>query len=87
MSEFEITISRDREINIDVTDKKLYSHDFNSYSLVPLQEHASFILAKKIKNGLFSHISEEKLIRRLSQKGRTEYVAKFSAYAEKTKKW
>lgn len=83
MSEFEITISRDREINIDVTDKKLYSYDFNSHSLVSLQEHASFILAKKIKNDLFSHISEEKLIRRLSQKGHTEYVVKFSANAEK----
>ena len=82
MSEFEIALPSNQEIDIDVTNQNLYNYDFNSYSLVPLQKVAGLSLTKKIRTGVFSHISEAKLIKELSNQGEVEYVAKLSNYAK-----
>lgn len=82
MSEFEITLPSHQETEVDVTNQDLYNYDFNSYSLVPLQKVAGLSLSKKIQKGIFSHISEAKLIEELSNKGEVEYVAKLSDYAK-----
>ena len=82
MREFEIVLPINQETDIDVTNQDLYSYDFNSYSLVPLQKVAGLSLMEKIRKGVFSHTSEAKLIEELSNKGEEEYVAKLSDYAK-----
>jgi len=82
MNEFEIVLPNDKPIIVDVTDKSYYSYDFQSYSLVPLQQAAGLTVAENIKKGLFSHISEASLIDKLANKGDTEYVANLSEYAK-----
>lgn len=82
MSDFEIMLPRNSELSFDVTNQDLYNYDFSSYSLVPLQKAAGIAINEKIKKGLFSHISEARLIEELSNKGETEYVAKLSDYAK-----
>ena len=76
MIEFEIDLPNENSITIDVTNKDLYNYDFNSYSLLPLQRAASLSVTDKIKNELFSHISEVSLINKLVNRGEDEYVAK-----------
>ncbi|WP_142427532.1 hypothetical protein [Enterococcus durans] len=83
MCEFEITLPSNKEIDIDVTNQDLYNYDFNSYSLIPLQTAAGMTLMERIRKGVFSHISEARLIEKLANKGKTEYVAKLSEYAKK----
>ena len=83
MCEFEITLPSNKEIDIDVTNQDLYNYDFNSYSLIPLQTAAGMTLMERIRKGVFSHISEARLIEKLANKGKTEYVAKLSKYAKK----
>ena len=78
MNEFEIALPTETSITVDVTDKSYYNYNFQCYSLVPLQQVAGLIVAKNIKKGLFSHISEASLIEKLKNKGDTEYVANLS---------
>lgn len=82
MNEFEIALPTETAIIVDVTDKSYYNYDFQSYSLVPLQQAAGLTVANKIKQSLFSHISEASLIEKLANKGETEYVANLSDYAK-----
>ena len=44
MREFEIVLPINQETDIDVTNQDLYSYDFNSYSLAPLQKVAGLSL-------------------------------------------
>ena len=82
MSDFEIMLPGNSELSIDVTNQDLYNYDLSSYSLMSLQNAAEITINEKIKKGLFSHISEARLIKELSNKGETEYVAKLSDYAK-----
>ncbi|MCP0888025.1 hypothetical protein LB941_11865 [Ligilactobacillus sp. WILCCON 0076] len=82
MSGFEIILPNEQLLSIDVTNKEYYNYDFQSFSLVPLQQSASVLVSDNIKQKLFSHISEAKLIRQLANKGEKEYVAKFTEYAK-----
>ena len=85
MENFEIEIPVKEKFEVDVKNKELYNYDFQSYSLVPLQNEASLMIADKIKNNLFSHISETKLLKELVDKsGDVEYVAKLTL---KTGEW
>lgn len=83
MNDFEILIPNDASMSIDVTDKSLYSYDFNSYSLSSLQKVAGATVSNQIKEGLFSQVSKAKLIQKLANKNNTEYVANISDYAKK----
>ncbi|MBO0461845.1 MULTISPECIES: hypothetical protein [unclassified Enterococcus] len=83
MNDFEINLPTTTELSINVTNKELYNYDFSSYSLLPLQEAVGLSIIKSIKNELFSHISEAKLLKQLLEKGETEYVANFSDLAKK----
>ncbi|EGG40242.1 hypothetical protein O3620_00375 [Streptococcus sp. 27098_8_134] len=91
MENFEIEIPVKEKFEVDVKNKELYNYDFQSYSLVPLQNEASLMIADKIKNNLFSHISETKLLKELVDKsGDVEYVAKLTKIAKeklKTGEW
>lgn len=82
MSEFEILLPNNNKSCLDINNQDLYNYDFSSYSLIPLQKAASLSISEKIRNNIFSHISEAKLIEKLSNKGETEYVAKLSDYAK-----
>lgn len=83
MNDFEILIPNDASMSIDVTDKSLYSYDFNSYSLSSLQKVAGATVSNQIKERLFSQVSKAKLIQKLANKNNTEYVANISDYAKK----
>ena len=77
MENFEIQIPEIGDLGIDVRKKELYNYDFQSYSLLPLQKEASLVLADKIKNNLFAHVSEIDLLKKLIEdKNDVEYVAK-----------
>lgn len=82
MNEFEIALPTETSIIVDVTDKSYYNYDFQSYSLVPLQQAAGLTVVNNIKKSLFSHISEASLIEKLANKDETEYVANLSDYAK-----
>lgn len=71
MKDFEIGLPKDASLLVNVTDKNLYNYDFTSYSLLPLQRIASKSIAVKIKNSLFSNISEMSLIENLSNQKET----------------
>lgn len=82
MKDFEIDLPKDASLLVNVTDKNLYNYDFTSYSLLPLQRIASKSIAVKIKNSLFSNISEMSLIENLSNQKETEYVARIPDFAK-----
>lgn len=85
MESFEIEIPKMEHFEIDVRKKELYNYDFQSYSLTPLQKEASLVVANKIRNNLFTHIPEAKLLKKLVEKndnGNVEYVAKLSEVAK-----
>lgn len=82
MNDFEIVLPTNTTLTVDVTDSSLYNYDFQSYSLLPLQEAAGMIVAEKIKTNLFSHVSEIMVIDKLVDKNKTEYVANISEYAK-----
>lgn len=82
MNEFEIDLPKETALTVDVTNKSLYNYDFTSFSLLPLQEIASTTITEKIKNSLFSNVSRISLIKELSNKDETEYVAKLSEVAQ-----
>ena len=48
-NEIEIVFPTEASLSVDITDKSLYSYDFNSYSLSNLQEIAAFELAGNIR--------------------------------------
>ena len=84
MESFEIEIPKMEHFEIDVRKKELYNYDFQSYSLTPLQKEASLVVANKIRNNLFTHIPEAKLLKKLIEKNdndNVEYVAKLSEVA------
>ena len=84
-SSFEIEIPKMEHFEIDVRKKELYNYDFQSYSLTPLQKEASLVVANKIRNNLFTHIPEAKLLKKLIEKNdndNVEYVAKLSEVAK-----
>lgn len=84
-SSFEIEIPKMEHFEIDVRKKELYNYDFQSYSLTPLQKEASLVVANKIRNNLFTHIPEAKLLKKLVEKNdndNVEYVAKLSEVAK-----
>ncbi|OFL22310.1 hypothetical protein HMPREF2780_02330 [Streptococcus sp. HMSC062B01] len=91
MENFEIQIPEIGDFEIDVRKKELYNYNFHSYSLVPLQKEASLIITDKIRNNLFAHIPETKLLKKLLEKNDdVEYVAKLSKEAKekiKTGEW
>ena len=93
MENFEIEIPKTEDFEIDVRKKELYNYDFQSYSLTPLQKEASLVVANKIRNNLFTHIPEAKLLKKLIEKNdndNVEYVAKLSEVAKeklKTGEW
>ena len=85
MESFEIEIPETEHFEIDVRKKELYNYDFQSYSLTPLQKEASLVVANKIRNNLFTHIPEAKLLKKLVEKNdndNVEYVAKLSEVAK-----
>lgn len=83
MESFEIEIPKMEHFEVDVRKKELYNYDFQSYSLTPLQKEASLVVANKIRNNLFTHIPEAKLLKRLVEKNdNVEYVAKLSEVAK-----
>ena len=85
MESFEIEIPKMEHFEIDVRKKELYNYDFQSYSLTPLQKEASLVVANKIRNNLFTHIPEAKLLKKLIEKNdndNVEYVAKLSEVAK-----
>lgn len=85
MESFEIEIPQTEDFEIDVRKKELYNYDFQSYSLTPLQKEASLVVANKIRNNLFTHIPEAKLLKKLVEKNdndNVEYVAKLSEVAK-----
>lgn len=85
MESFEIEIPEMEHFEIDVRKKELYNYDFQSYSLTPLQKEASLVVANKIRNNLFTHIPEAKLLKKLVEKNdndNVEYVAKLSKVAK-----
>ena len=85
MESFEIEIPEMEHFEIDVRKKELYNYDFQSYSLTPLQKEASLVVANKIRNNLFTHIPEAKLLKKLIEKNdndNVEYVAKLSEVAK-----
>ena len=63
MSEFEIALPSNQEIDIDVTNQNLYNYDFNSYSLVPLQKVAGLSLTKKYEKVFFLTSQRQNLLR------------------------
>lgn len=84
MESFEIEIPKKEHFEVDVRKKELYNYDFQSYSLTPLQKEASLIVANKIRNNLFAHIPEAKLLNKLVENDDDlEYVAKLSEVAKK----
>ena len=91
MESFEIEIPEMGHFEIDVRKKELYNYDFQSYSLTPLQKEASLVVANKIRNNLFAHIPEAKLLNRLIENNDdVEYVAKLTEVAKekiKTGEW
>ena len=85
MESFEIEIPKMEHFEVDVRKKELYNYDFQSYSLTPLQKEASLVVANKIRNNLFTHIPEAKLLKKLIEKNdndNVEYVAKLSEVAK-----
>lgn len=82
MNDFEIVLPTNTTLTVDVTDSSLYNYDFQSYSLLPLQEAAGMVVAEKIKTDLLSHVSELSVIKKLVNKDNTEYVANISEYAK-----
>lgn len=85
MESFEIEIPKMEHFEVDVRKKELYNYDFQSYSLTPLQKEASLVVANKIRNNLFTHIPEAKLLKKLVEKSdndNVEYVAKLSEAAK-----
>lgn len=85
MESFEIEIQKMEHFEVDVRKKELYNYDFQSYSLTPLQKEASLVVANKIRNNLFTHIPEAKLLKKLVEKSdndNVEYVAKLSEVAK-----
>ena len=64
MESFEIEIPKMEHFEVDVRKKELYNYDFQSYSLTPLQKEASLVVAIKIRNNLFTHIPEAKLLKK-----------------------
>lgn len=85
MENFEIEIPKMEHFEVDVRKKELYNYDFQSYSLTPLQKEASLVVANKIRNNLFTHIPEAKLLKKLVEKSdndNVEYVAKLSEVAK-----
>ena len=85
MESFEIEIPKMEHFEVDVRKKELYNYDFQSYSLTPLQKEASLVVANKIRNNLFTHIPEAKLLKKLVEKSdndNVEYVAKLSEVAK-----
>ena len=84
MESFEIEIPKKEHFEVDVRKKELSNYDFQSYSLTPLQKEASLIVANKIRNNLFAHIPEAKLLKKLVENDDdVEYVAKLSEVAKK----
>ncbi|MFC0232959.1 hypothetical protein ACFFIF_03035 [Vagococcus entomophilus] len=82
MEDFEIDLPKETSLLVNVTDKNLYNYDFSSYSLLPLQKIASKSITAKIKDSLFSNISQISLIEKLSNQKETEYVARISNFAK-----
>ena len=85
MESFEIEIPKMEHFEVDVRKKELYNYDFQSYSLTPLQKEATLVVANKIRNNLFTHIPEAKLLKKLVEKSdndNVEYVAKLSEVAK-----
>lgn len=85
MESFEIEIPKMEHFEVNVRKKELYNYDFQSYSLTPLQKEASLVVANKIRNNLFTHIPEAKLLKKLVEKSdndNVEYVAKLSEVAK-----
>lgn len=85
MESFEIEIPKMEHFEVDVRKKELYNYDFQSYSLTPLQKEASLVVANKIRNNLFTHIPEAKLLKKLVEKSdndNVEYAAKLSEVAK-----
>ena len=85
MESFEIEIPKMEHFEVDVRKKELYNYDFQSYSLTPLQKEASLVVANKIRNNLFTHIPEAKLLKKLVEKSdndNVEYVTKLSEVAK-----
>lgn len=82
MKDFEISIPASNELKIDVTDKTLYSYDFNSYSLALLQKQASLTISEKIRKNLYSNVSSSRLVKAVNEKDKVEYVANISDFAK-----
>ncbi|WP_075492256.1 hypothetical protein ACF3OA_04440 [Enterococcus thailandicus] len=83
MEDFQIDLPKETSLLVNVTDKNLYNYDFSSYSLLPLQRIASKSITEKIKDSLFSNISQTSLIEKMSNQKETEYVARIPDSAKK----
>lgn len=82
MNEFEIDLPNEKDLVLDVNDKSLYNYDFNSYSLVTLQDKAAVSVLQRMRKSLYSNISASRTIEKIVKKDDTEYVAKLSEYTK-----
>lgn len=66
--------------NFDVTDPRLYNYDFNSFSLVPLQEKTNANLVNAISDLIISKSSDIELMNKIfNSKETSEYVLNIPA--------
>ena len=86
MESFEIEIPKMEHFEVDVRKKELYNYDFQSYSLTPLQKEASLVVANKIRNNLFAHIPEAKLLKKLVEKNDNDNIEYIANYLKLQKK-
>ena len=78
MSKFEIIIPSLNELKINTTDLSLYNYDFESFSLVPIQEAATKDVYKKMSKTLTRNVAAGKLTKKALEENDVEYVAKLS---------
>lgn len=82
VNEFEIYLPKESELTLNVHDKSLYNYDFNSYSLVPLQNLAAQSVSEKIKNHILSNVSSSHMVKKSIESEKEEYVANLSEIAK-----
>lgn len=83
LNDFEIDLPDDDKLSLIATDINLYSYDFSSFSLAPLQQKASKNITDTIRRSVLSNVSNAKLVSKLSKKNEVEYVANLSDMAKK----
>lgn len=92
MDNFDINLPDEEMLAINVNDYSLYNYDFNSFSLMPLQQIAGDSVNQNIREKLFSsekligdllsNVSNVGILNRLSKQGEIKFDAKVSDIAK-----